>query len=89
VNRDRRARLDTIRAMVEEIKTNFEQIVQDLTDIGAEEQEAFDNMSEGLQASENGQRIEAATDAIGEAVGSLEDADLQSVLDSIDDAVSG
>jgi len=86
MNKDRRKRLEAIREKVEEIKTEFESVAQDLIDIGAEEQEAFDNMNEGLQASETGQRIEAAADALSNAVGEIENVDLQAVLDGIDEA---
>lgn len=38
-----------------------------------EEQEAYDNMPEGLQQGERGQQCEAAADALDSAVSSLEE----------------
>lgn len=46
-------------------------IIEELADA---EREKFDNMSEGLQASEQGQRIEAAADCLENTKSSLEDA---------------
>lgn len=46
-------------------------IIEDLVDA---EQEKYDNMTEGLQASEQGQRIEAAAASLDNVKSSLEDA---------------
>lgn len=45
-----------------------------IEDIGAEEQEAFDAMPEGLQQSARGEASEAAVCAIESAVGALQEA---------------
>ncbi len=50
------------------MKAKFEAAVSNLesvtTDIGSEERDKFDNMPEGLQNSETGQRIEEAADTL-------------------------
>jgi len=45
-----------------------------LEEIASEEQDKFDNLSEGLQAAESGQKLEQASSDLQEAVGSLEEA---------------
>jgi len=54
-----------------------EQIVADMQE---EEQEGFDNLSEGLQASERGQAMETACAALEEAKDSI--AEIQSSLEN-------
>jgi len=49
-----------------------------------DEQEAFDNMSEGLQSSDRGQAIEANATSLGEAYDQVEEA--INSLESIDNA---
>lgn len=89
MNKDRRERAEKIRTLLEERKTGLIEIIQDLTDLQAEEQGAFDNMNEGLQASETGQRIEAAANALDAVRGDVEEMDyiLQSTLDNLDEAI--
>lgn len=87
--------LSTIEGKLDDIKTFFE-TQRDM------EEEKFDNMSEGLQASEKGQALEASKealdgvcDAIGEAVASInevgEDSDeeeMESALSSARDSLN-
>lgn len=89
MNKARRKSLDNLRNLIEEHMNGLAELVADLDGLKDEEQESFDNMSEGLQASENGQRIEAAADALANAHSELESVGdtLQTVLDSIDEAV--
>lgn len=65
------------RKQIKEAIIKIENLVQDILN---EEQEAFDNMPEGLQYSENGmisedaqENLEAAIDALEEAVCCLEE----------------
>lgn len=55
MNKARRKELERALELLEEAKAIIEQCHE-------EEQEGFDNLSEGLQQSENGQKIEAAAD---------------------------
>lgn len=52
---------DETKANIEAALSNLESVVNDLA---SEERDKFDNMSEGLQASETGQRIEEAADTL-------------------------
>lgn len=58
------------KAIAEEIK-NIKSVVQDIL---SEEEDAFYNMPEGLQASENGMVSEEAQYNLSSAIDSLEDA---------------
>lgn len=53
---------------IEALKTNLEGALSNLesvvNDLASEERDKFDNMPEGLQASENGQKIEEAADTL-------------------------
>jgi len=62
------------RKKLSEILSKIEAASADLDAVKEEEQEAFDNLSEGLQQSEQGQNAEAAVQAMDNAMQSLNDA---------------
>lgn len=66
MNKQDRKEIERAIAMMEEAKSIFE-------NISAEESNKFDNLSEGLQASENGQKFESNVEALDEAVSNIED----------------
>ena len=70
MNKERRKRIASAIRKIEDL----------VQDILADEQEAYDNMPEGLQASENGmvseeaqENLEAAIDSLEEAISYLEE----------------
>jgi hypothetical protein len=65
MNAERRKRLGTLLAELEQIRSELEAIATD-------EREAFDNMAENLQGSDRGLSMEAAADTLDDAVGELE-----------------
>ena len=67
MNKDRRRRIEEALVKLEEIK-------DEVTAIYEEEQEAFDNMPEGLQSSEKGDAMQSATVALSEAESDLDSA---------------
>lgn len=67
MNKDRRKQL-------EDAKDSLDEIIATLSDIRDEEQDAYDNMPESLQSSDNGSRMTYAIDAIDEAISSVEEA---------------
>lgn len=69
MNKEKRKRLDAAINLINQAR----EIVEDVSN---EEQEGFDNLTEGLQASERGQQME-------EVIGNLNDA-----IDNIDEAIS-
>jgi len=74
MNKAARKQLDEVIKLIDEI--DLDNIEQQLTDIQYEEQEKFENLSEGLQASDQGQSIETAAAALQEAVEAVAEARL-------------
>jgi prefoldin subunit 5 len=90
MNKQRRAKIE---AEVLAIQTAIEALrfyLQNLQDLATEEQDCFDNMPEGLQASENGQRIVEIAQAFDSANDSLSSAidDIESAVEEIQEAVN-
>lgn len=70
------------RKILDQLTTELTDIRERLAEVCNEEQEAYDNLPEGLQASENGERAQTAADALSSACDELETA-----LTSIDEAL--
>lgn len=89
MNKARRKEAGAIRGRIEDLQTEMASVMEDLGNLRDEEQEGFDNMSEGLQQGETGQRIEAAANYLEEAHDTLDEIDtiLVSAMESIDEAV--
>lgn len=73
MNKERRKKISDAMSAIGKI----EELIQNILD---EEQEAYENMPEGLQASENGmiseeaqENLDAAIEALEEAIGYLEE----------------
>lgn len=75
MNNPRRKALDEIKEQVEELRMALAELLE-------EEQDAFDNMPEGLQCSERGEKMEDGISALEDAVGNLEEC-----IDNIDTAI--
>lgn len=89
MNQDRRAKIE---AAVEELRTAMEsmqEIYLTLESLKDEEQEAFDNLPEGLQQAERGQSMEAIASALDDAVDTLNSAlsDIENVTDDFINAL--
>lgn len=67
MNAARRKRIDEVMAQLEPLKELVEEIL-------SEEQEAFDNMPEGLQQSSRGEAAESAIGSLESAFGQIEEA---------------
>lgn len=83
MNQDRRAKIE---AAVEELRTALETMQElhaTLESLKDEEQEAFDNLPEGLQQADRGQSMEAIASALDDAVDTLSSAlgDIDNVAD--------
>lgn len=79
MNNSRRKKISKLINELEILNDNYNQewlnrCVVTLEDIKNEEEEAFDNMPEGLQYSSRGMDAEAAIDYLDEALGYLEEA---------------
>ena len=75
MNKQQREQLNALYSEVESIKDKLKAVASD-------EREKYDNLNEGLQASERGQAMEAAADALDSAV-----SDLENVLGNIEEAM--
>ena len=67
MNKKRLSRIKCVISKIDEINDEIEDILSD-------EEDAFDNMPEGLQYSLNGERSEAAIDALSESTELVTDA---------------
>ena len=67
MNKADRAQLAKASALIDEAKSIVEAV-------GEAEQEKFDNLTEGLQAAERGQKMEEVATDLAELVGTLEEA---------------
>jgi len=72
MNDQRRKAIEAVLADLADLRSRVEAIHQ-------EEQEAFDNMPEGLQQTTNGQASEAAASALDDALGAFDE--IESSLD--------
>lgn len=69
------------RKAIQEIMDKLEDLKCDIESLKDEEQEAFDNLPEGIQASERGEAMESAVYNLDEAYESIE-----SVIESLEEA---
>lgn len=74
MNKDRRSRIADILSQLETLKDQ-------IAELQGEEQDAFDNMPEGLQQSDRGQASESAASALSDAESSIDD-----VINSLEEA---
>ena len=62
------------RKAVERIVSELNSLKDEVEELRSQEQDKFDNMSEGLQAGDTGQSIEAAATALEDAGSNIESA---------------
>ena len=74
MNKDRRSR-------IAEIVSQLETLKDQIAELQGEEQDAFDNLPEGLQQSDRGQQSENAASYLSDAESSIDD-----VISSLNDA---
>lgn len=77
MNNARRKRIAEITKQLEQFKESIDALMtlkEDIDELTTEEQEAFDNLPEGLQQAEKGQDMEQAVSTLEDASSSLEDA---------------
>lgn len=77
MNKERRTRLAAIAQQIAGL-------IEEAEALRDQEQDAFDNMPEGLQQSERGETMEQAIEAIATAIDGLEQA-----REAVDEAVAG
>jgi septal ring factor EnvC (AmiA/AmiB activator) len=90
------AMIEDLNGKIADYKETFTDAKTMIEELRDEEQEKFDNLSEGLQASERGQNIEAAVSALDEAMNAFDaveevedfafDFDPDSIITELDNA---
>ena len=84
MNKQDRATMAAILLALNDLKSQVENHSGDLQSLADAEQEKFDNMPEGLQAGEQGQKIEAAAEALSEAAQAVSDGNFQEAIDALE-----
>ncbi len=80
-------KLEALKNAVAALQAEAEGIKSALEDIHSAEQEAFDNMPEGLQQGERGQASEQAIENIQTAIDALDSWDFASIVSEADEAL--
>ena len=73
MNKQRREKIRQLKTQIDLIKTDLKKTSSELSSILNEEQDAFDNMPEGLQGSYRGMCSEDAIDSMEEASEKLDE----------------
>lgn len=73
MNKQRREKIRQFKIQIDLIKTDLKKVSSELSSILNEEQDAFDNMPEGLQGSLRGMCSEDAIDSMEEASEKLDE----------------
>ena len=83
MNQDRRAKIETAVEVLRSALETMQELHATLESLRDEEQEAFDNLPEGLQQADRGQSMEAIASALDDAVDTLSSAlgDIDNVAD--------
>ncbi|MEJ5966277.1 hypothetical protein [Flavonifractor porci] len=89
MNRIRRKSLRTILGQMDELSTVLETVKEALQDVLNEEQEAYDNLPEGLQESDRGQQMQEYIDALEGVVDSLGELDIEDLYGTIEEIAEG
>jgi chromosome segregation ATPase len=89
MNQDRRAKIEKLIDQVQTAAFDMREFYNELTSLQEEEQEAFDNLPEGLQQAERGQQMEAIACALDDALSSLDSAinDVESAASDVESAL--
>ncbi len=89
MNRIRRKSLRTILGQMDELSTVLETVKEALQDVLNEEQEAYDNLPEGLQESDRGQQMQEYIDALEGVADSLGELDIEDLYGTIEEIAEG
>lgn len=87
MNNERRKALKAIAVRIdEELRALVEELTNAVNEIKDAEETAYDNMPEGVQASERGEKVQAAIDALDDVVTGLESLDVDDIIGGISTA---
>lgn len=90
MNKLRRKEIAEIQNRLEKLKEEVENVMLDLESIQEAEQDYFDNMPEGIQAGEKGDKAQESIDNLSEAVDMLNTItdEFEEIFNSLESAVS-
>lgn len=89
MNRIRRKSLKVILGQMEELSTVLETVKEALQDVLNEEQEAYDNLPEGLQEADRGQQMQEYIEALESVVDSLGELDIEDLCGTVEEIAEG
>ena len=86
MNKQRRNELQKAINFLNHIKNDFENTIAIIESAASEEQECFDNLTEGLQATERGQRMQEVAQTLQNIADSMSNFDFYEYLADIEEA---
>lgn len=89
MNRIRRKSLKAILGQMDELSTVLETVKEALQDVLNEEQEAYDNLPEGLQEADRGQQMQEYIETLEGVVDSLEELDIEDLYETVEEIAEG
>lgn len=89
MNRVRRKSLKDILGKMDELSAMLENVKDAIQTVLDEEQEAYNNLPEGLQEAERGQQMQEYIDALEGVVDSLGDLDVEALYSTIEEIAEG
>lgn len=90
MNKARRTLIDRECTAIRELVSQLRDHMEALESLRDEEQECYDNMPEGLQGSDQGQRIEGIANDLDSAISTLDSAisEVDNAVDEIEEAAN-
>lgn len=89
MNRDRRASLKAALGKMDELSVALENVKGVLQDVLNEEQEAYDNLPDGLQESERGQQMQEYIETLEGVLDSLWELDVEDLYGTVEEIAEG
>ena len=89
MNRVRRKSLKDVLGKMDELSAVLENVKDAIQAVLDEEQEAYDNLPEGLQEAERGQQMQEYIEALEGVVDSLGDLDVEDLYSIIEEIAEG
>ena len=84
MNKTDRKAVSALLEQLQDLRSKCEAIGEQITELAEAEREKFDNMPEGLQEGERGQKIDEAATLLEEAACAAQDSDLTNAIDSLE-----
>lgn len=79
-----RKEIDRLFAELRDAQEKIENIGAEIRSIAESEQEKFDNLSDGLQQAESGQKLEAMAEALNSLADYCEGGDIEAAIDEVE-----